>query len=291
MNKILVTGASGGLGRGIVENLLLRMPSSRIAVLARDPAKVDDFRKKGVEVRVGDYADTASLNAAFQDIEKLMFVSTTAFSDALTQHRNVIAAAKRAGVGHVHYTGIQRPAESTYVISQVSEWEKETEKALAESGLAVTLLRNTMYFDALPFMLGPNIHREGVRAPAGSRKAALAARSDLAEGAAVVLAGGNHQGKTYNFGGSEALSMAEIAAVLSGVFGRSLPYLDLPADEFVAARIDEGAPAVAASFFAEWFGAIAAGEFAEVSGDLETMLGRPPLTAAQVFPLLFANAA
>jgi NAD(P)H dehydrogenase (quinone) len=117
MKRILVTGATGHLGRGIVEHLLKLKPSSEIAVLARDPAKAVDLSAKGVEVRRGDYFDLESLKRAFAGVGKLMFVSTVTFTDGLTQHRNVVAAAKAAGVEHVHYTSIQHREGSNFVIS------------------------------------------------------------------------------------------------------------------------------------------------------------------------------
>lgn len=103
-------------------------------------------------------------------------MSTTAFSDAITHHENVVEAAKAAGVAHVHYTSIQHRPGSGVVISQVSDWEAYTVDALANSGLIVTLLRNSVYLDALPFMLGDDIFSEGIRVPANSAPAALVAR-------------------------------------------------------------------------------------------------------------------
>jgi NAD(P)H dehydrogenase (quinone) len=289
MKDFLITGATGQLGRGIVEQLLKRVQASSIAVLVRDPSAAGSLASLGVEIRKGDYQDCATLESAFEGVEKLMFVSTTAFSDAITQHRNVVDAATHAGVRHVHYTGVQRPEDLKFVMSQVTEWETATEKALAESGMKVTLLRNTLYLDALPLMMGDDALVKGIHAPAGSARAALAARAELAEAAAVMLAGSGHAGRTYTLGGSEAVSMSEIAAIVSSIAGKNLPYENVTPAEFTAVRIAAGLPDFVAAFLSEWFAAVAAGEFSEVTGDLERLLGRKPLTAAQFLPTVLAS--
>lgn len=284
MKDFLITGATGQLGHGIVKQLLKRVPEKSIAVLVRDPSAAGTLASYGVEIRQGDYQDLASLESAFEGVDKLMFVSTTAFSDAITQHRNVVNAAESAGVRHIHYAGVQRPEHSEFVMSQVTEWEQVTEKALAASSMVVTLLRNSLYLDALPLMLGDDVFVNGVCAPAGSALAALAARAELAEAAAVVLAGTGHEGRTYTLGGSEAVSMGDIAAIVSTIAGKCLPYADVTPAAFIAARTAAGMPDFVAAFLSEWFTAVAAGEFAEITGDLERLIGRKPLTAAQFLP-------
>ncbi len=148
--------------------------------------------------------------------------------------------AKQAGVRHLHYISLQRPEGSTVEIPGVTQWEQETEALLEASDLDVTILRNTMYFDTLPF--GNDVIDAGIRVPAGPALAALASRRNLAEGAAVVLSSNGHEGKTYTLGGSEAVGMAEIAVALSKATGRKIDYRDVPAAEFIAARIKEGFP-------------------------------------------------
>jgi NAD(P)H dehydrogenase (quinone) len=119
MNKYLVTGATGELGSQVVEFLLQRIPANNIVALARDPKKLQILEEKGVEIREGDYFDPRSLEEAFRGVEKLLLVSARAFTDAVTQHSNVIEAAKRTGVRHVIYTAIQRPC--TRIVKLTSE--------------------------------------------------------------------------------------------------------------------------------------------------------------------------
>jgi NAD(P)H dehydrogenase (quinone) len=288
--KYMITGATGQLGRGIVDHLLTLVPASEIAVLVRDPAKSADLAALGVEIRRGDYSDVEALKKAFVNIEKLMLVSTTAFADALTQHRNVVDAAKAAGVKHVHYTAIQRPEGSEFILDQVTEWDRVTEAALAASGMAFTVFRNTMYFDALPFMMGKKVMTDGIRAPGGNGVAALAARHELAEASAIVLSQSGHEGRTYTLGSGDAVSIAEIAGILSKASGRTIPYTNLTLTEFVAERAGQGLPEFVVVFLAEWFRAIGAGEFAEITGDLERIIGRKPLNAVEFIPGLFGLA-
>jgi NAD(P)H dehydrogenase (quinone) len=241
-------------------------------------------------VRYGDYSDPESLEQAFAGVEKLLFISTTAFSDAVTQHGNVIDAAKAAGVGHIHYTSVQRKQGSGVVISHVTEWEDFTVDALERSGLPVTLLRNSVYVDSLPFMLGDDVIAEGVRAPGPPAPAALVTRGDLAEANAIILASEGHVGKEYTLTGSETVDLPAIARSLSEVAGRSVSYTELTSEAFVDYRVAKGLPRLVAAFMGEWFQAIAAGEFAEVSSDLEQILERKPTTAAEYLKTAYARA-
>jgi len=289
MAHILVTGATGGLGRQTLDFLLERVPANQVAALARDPARLADYAARGVDVRQGDYLDRASLESAFQGIDRLLFISAPSFTDMLTQHRNIVAAAAAAGVGHIVYTGIQRREGSGVVIDQVTAAEAATEDLLASSGIALTVLRNATYMDALPFLLGPSALTD-IRVPAGHGASAFVARRDLAEANAVVLSTEGHAGKTYTLSGGVAVTMTDIATILSQVVGQPVRYTDMPIDKFVAERTAAGLPEPVAVFLASWMQAIAAGEFSQVSGDLERLMGHPAITPADMLPSLFGNA-
>ncbi len=155
------------------------------------------------------------------------------------------------------------------------------------SGLAWTFLRSPVYVDMLPLGFGKNVTEIGIRVPAGHGLAALASRRDLAEGTAVVLSGEGHEGKIYTLGSNEAISMSNMAAAISAASGREIDYRDTPVAEFVSARIKEGFPEPAATFFAAWFQAIAAGEFAEVTEDLERLIGRKPQSAEKFLSVVY----
>lgn len=288
MAKILVTGATGGLGRQTLDRLLERIPASQVAALAREPAKLADFAERGVDVRHGDYLDKSSLEAALQGIERLFFISAPSFTDMVGQHRNVIDAACAAGVAHIVYTGIQRRAGSDVIVDQVTVTEIATERFLDASGISYTILRNATYMDALPLLLGPNALTE-IRLPAGQGACTFVARRDLAEANAVVLTTEGHEGKVYTLTGAVAVTMNDIAALLSQIAGRPVLYTDLPVSNFVAELGTAGVPEPVGVFLASWMEAIAAGEFSQASSDLEMLLGRPAVLPSEMLPDLFTK--
>ena len=276
---VMVTGASGALGRQVVEFLLERLPPDRVAALARRPESLDDLARRGVSVRGGDYHDPERLEPAFHGVDKLLLVSATAFTDAQAAHRGVIHAARAAGVRHLHYTAIQRRPGSSFTIAQVTDWDADAEKELAGSGLAATVLRNTMYLDSVDDLIGDLSPDRVIRVPAGHARAALATRRDIAAATAAVLATDGHEGRTYTLAGTSAVSLDHIAAALGEVTGAPVTYRDTPVESYVSARVQAGMPEPVARFTADWFQAIAAGEFA-APGDIEALTGRPPTPLA-----------
>jgi NAD(P)H dehydrogenase (quinone) len=280
MTKLLVTGATGHLGRQTIEFLRERVPAERIVALARDPAALADLAASSIEVRRGDYFDKASLVAAFAGVEKVLLISAVAFTDRITQHLNIIEAAREAGVRHIIYTSIQRRAVDPLVISMVTESDIATEDALKASGLDYTILFNALYLDALTMIIGDTAVVGGVRVPGGSGRGALVARRDLAEANAVILATSGHENRSYTLGGAETISFADIAKTLGDIAGKPVAYVDTALDAYVANKVALGFPTAAAAFLAEWAKAVAVGEYAEITGDLERLIGRKPVNFA-----------
>lgn len=291
MSKLLVTGATGELGGLTVQALLKRVEPAQIVALVRDPSKATALSAQGVDVRRGDYFDLDSLISAFRDVDKVLLVSAVAFTDRINQHLNVIEAAKAAGVKHIVYTSIQRKPGSTLEISMVTHSDKETEDALESSGLAYTILRNSLYLDVLPFMLGNDVFEHGVRMTQGDGKAVAVARSDLAEANAVVLTQPGHENKIYTLGSSEAFSFSDVAAELSEISGKLVAFNGVSAEEFAQGLEAAGCPKPAADFLSEWSHAVSAGEFAQVTRDLERLIGRAPLNYRTYLWQAFANRA
>ena len=276
MSKILVTGASGELGRETLHALLDITDSSGLVAMVREPKKASSLAEQGIEIRRGDYLDPSSLALAFAGIDKVLMVSAVAFTDRLAQHLNVIEAAKQAGVQHIVYTSIQRKPGSAHVIPMVTESDQATEQALARSGLDYTVVRNSLYQEVLPFMLGSDWAAGGVHMTAGDGGAAMVSRKDLALANALILTQPGHVGKTYTLGASEVISFKEIALTLSAITGREVPYKIVSKHDFTTRLIAAGFPLAVADFLHEWVMAVNLGEFCEVTGDLEQLIGRRP---------------
>ncbi|MBM9509475.1 SDR family oxidoreductase [Actinacidiphila acididurans] len=272
---VMITGATGELGRRVVEFLLQRVPAGRIAALARRPEDLSDLAARGVLVRRGDYEDPDGLVPAFDGVEKLLLISARAFTDAETAHRNVIHAAKAAGARHLHYTAVQRRAGSDVVIPQATQWDEYTERELAASGLDVTVLRNSMYLESFDMLIGELAPDRVIRVPAGRTPTALATRADMAEATAAVLATDGHAGRGYSLAGSRTFTLDDVATTLGEISGAPVTYQDTPVEDYVAARVQAGMPDPWARFTAAWFQAVAAGEFTPTT-DIEHLTGRPP---------------
>lgn len=293
MAKILVTGASGHLGRKTLQHLLNRRPARDLVGLARDPEKAADLAAQGIEIRKGDYFDYGSLLNAFADIEKVMLISTQPFTDRNTQHYNAITAARQAGVKHVAYTPIIRRGGSDFILSECTAPDIFAEQTLKASGLTYTIVRQPAFLETFQFQFGDKVYEKGLRVPAGDGKAAPASQEDIAEAQAVVLTTEGHENKIYSLTGDPAVSYADIAQVLSSVRGISVPLIPVDDEEYVANYVAEGLPEPVARFALEWVHATNLGEWGDPTGDLEHLIGRKPITTAEFlrdnYPMVVAQ--
>lgn len=287
--KILVTGASGHLGSATIQTLLRTVPAFSIAAMTRRPADLAPLAAQGVDVRLGDYKDPASLRTAFTGIDTLFLVSSGDLGDRTTQHINAVDAAKESGVKHVVFTSFQRKRDSGSPVQFLAESYIATEQHLAASGLAYTFLRNGLYADGLPMFLGDQVLKNGVFFPAGDGAAAWTARQDMADASANVLTTSGHEGKTYEFATEENSSFAAIAALLSGISGSPVPYLRPTVDAFTAALKSAGVPEMMIGMSARFAEAIEQGEFTSGSTDLERLLGRKPVTMLEFLQRTYAR--
>jgi NAD(P)H dehydrogenase (quinone) len=282
MSNILVTGATGGLGRAVVDNLLKTVSPSDIAVLVRDPAKAADLQAQGIGVKQGDYNNYASLEAAFAGVDKLFLVSSNDIPNRVPQHTNAINAAKAAGVKHVVYTSFQRKTEDgSSAAAFVAEAHLATEKLLKESGLTYTILKNALYLEVLPLFMGPVLETNTIYLPAGEGKVPYASRADMGAAGATVLTGTGHENQAYDFSNSASYSFHDIAKILSDLSGKSIQYVSPTAEEFGTQLAAAGVPAGAIEMTAGFCVAIEQGEFDFPASTLEKLLGRKPESAAQ----------
>lgn len=283
MTKILVTGASGDIGRKTLHHLLKLAPAARLVGLVRDPAKAQDLAALGIELRQGDYLDKASLPAAFKGIEKLMLTSTHAFTPRNEAHGNVIDAAVAAGVRHLVFMPIHRKAGSTFAMKEITNEDSFTVGKLKASGIAWTLAEHPPFMDVLGFYVGLKAYETGVRVPAGAGKFAAATRDDLAAAHAAILTGKGHEGKTYNLAGDPAISFQDVAQTLTELTGRQVPYVAVSDDEYLKVLIAGGLPDFVPPFILKWVQGMAAGEWQETPGHLEELIGHKPKIAAEYF--------
>jgi NAD(P)H dehydrogenase (quinone) len=276
MSKILVTGASGHLGRKTLQHLLKRRPAGDLVGLARDPQKAADLSAQGIEIRRGDYFDYQSLLSALAGVEKVMLIATHGFTDRNTQHYNVITAARQAGVKHIAYTAIARREGSGFILPEGTVTDIFGEQTLQASGVAYTIIRQTAFMEVLQFFFGDRAYEVGIRVPAGSGKIRPITRDNIAEAQAVVLTEGGHENKIYSLAGEPAVSLADIAKILSDIRGKEVPYITVSDQQYIENWKAEGFPEPVAAFALSWVHGINSGEWGEQTGDLERLLGRRP---------------
>ena len=267
---VVVTGVTGGLGGRVARRLAERGVGQRL--VARDPGRAPELA--GAEVAAGSYDDRDSLRLAFDGAGTLFMVSASEDPDRLRLHANVVGAATDAGVERIVYTSFFGAAPDCSFTFGRDHWH--TEELIKGGGLRFTMLRNNLYLDFLPLMVGA----DGViRGPAGDGRVAAVARDDIADvAAAVLLEGGDrHDGRSYDLTGPEALTMAEAAQRLSELAGRTVTYHPETLEEAYASRASYGAPDWEVDGWVTTYVAIANGELEAVSGDVAAVAGHPPM--------------
>ncbi|WP_440709922.1 NmrA family NAD(P)-binding protein [Herbiconiux sp. YIM B11900] len=274
---IIVTGATGALNGATVDHLLERMPAREIAVVARDVATARRFADRGVEVRYGDYADAASLPAAFDGADQLLLVSSSdPAADAVALHHTAIDAAVQVGAGRILYTSHQGAALGTPF--GPGRDHAATEQLLADSGVAWTSLRNGFYAHSLGWLTGP-WRESGVMAVPADGPVSWTAREDEAEAAAIILASDGAYDGPVTLTAASAPTLDDLAAIASEIAGRPIARVVVDDEVWVANQIAAGRPETMARFTLGMYRAAREGFFAGVDPLLGTLLGREPVAA------------
>ncbi len=287
---ILITGATGQLGNATINFLLSKVPEKEIAALVRDEKKAASLKSRGVEIRIGDYDNYDSLLKAFAGVDKLFFVSGNDVPNRLKQHRNVVDAAKQAGVGHIFYTSFTRKNESaTNPLGVLASSHIETERLIKESGLDYTIMLNGLYADALPMFFGEKVLETGIVFPAGDGKAAFTSRLDIAEAAANLLTTEGHQNKIYEISNTENYSFADAASILSELSGKAISYSSPAPEAYAGTLSGAGVPVEFIQMFTAFAEAIKQGEFFSSTSDLQKILGRQPVDLKGYLKTIFLN--
>ena len=279
--SIIITGASGQLGRLTAELVLARVPASEVVLTTRRPEALSDFVGRGAEVRRADFDRPETLAEAFAGGERMLLISADAVGRRVAQHRAAIEAAREAGVRHVAYTSYLNPVEENPAV--VTPDHRETERALRESGLTWTALRNAFYAEyqvpiaAQAIAAGQLVHNNG------EGKTAYVSREDCAAAAAAVLTTEGHEDKAYDITGPEPLGQGDVAALLSQVSGQTVEAVAVDDDTFVEGLTAVGLPEPAARAIATYGRAIREGYIEGTSDAVENLTGRPPRSLREVF--------
>jgi NAD(P)H dehydrogenase (quinone) len=268
----VITGATGHLGRLVVQELLSRgVPAGDITATGRDITKVKDLADRGVRVLAIDYDDPASLDAAFRGADRILLVSASEPGRRAQQHENAIDAAVRAGADLLAYTSIANAGTTSM---RLAAEHQATEAALRASGLTYALLRNSWYVENYTAQVPAILQRGSLAGSAGDGRVSAATRADYAAAAAAVLTGDGHAGRAYELGGDEAFTLAELAAEIGAQAGQPVGYLDLPEDEYARLLASAGLPEAAAVTLADADRGLARGDLFVDSGDLSRLIGR-----------------
>ena len=278
---IVVTGATGQLGRAVVEGLLARLPANQIGASVRDLNKATALAERGVDVRVGDFGMPEDLAATFSGATQVLMVSVDKLGEeALRMHRAAIDAAREAGARRVLYTShMGARADSPFAPAPD---HAATERFLAEGGGAFTSLRHGFYAESALHMIGHDLKAGEIRAPEDG-PVSWTTRADLAEADAVLLAEERRlDGITSPLTALAAVTMADLAAIASDVTGREIKRVIISDEEWREAKIAQGVPAPMAEMLLGFYHAARRGDFAATDPTLEALLGHPPQTMRDV---------
>jgi NAD(P)H dehydrogenase (quinone) len=286
--SIVVTGATGQLGRHVIEALLERnVPAREIVAAGRSIERLADFAARGVQVKAMDYADAASVADALKGATKVLLISGSEVGRRVEQHRTVIEAAKAEGVELLAYTSI---ANAGTTGMKLAAEHQATEAILRESGVPFVLLRNGWYLENYTDQLPGTLAQGAIAGSAGEGRVSAAARVDYAHAAATVLVSEGQAGKVYELGGDEPFTMAELAAGISAAAGKSIAYQDLPAPEYAGMLAGFGVPEAFAEILADSDLGIARGDLLVTTGDLRRLIGRPATSLGEALRAAAATA-
>ncbi|MFF7825052.1 SDR family oxidoreductase [Streptomyces rochei] len=283
--SIVVTGATGHLGRHVVRQLLEKVPADRVTAVVRDRDRAADLAALGVRIAVADYNAPESFDGVFAPGDRVLLISGNEFDKGrVRQHTVVIDAAKKAGAALLAYTSA--PSSLT---AALADDHRATEEVLVGSGVPYVLLRNGWYHENYTEQLAPVLEHGAVVQAAGDGRVSSASRADYAAAAVAVLTGEGHENKAYELGGDEAWSFAEYAAELSRQTGKEIVYTPVSTEAYTGILTGAGVPGPLADVFAGVDAAIEKGELVVTTGDLARLAGRPTTPLAEAIAAALAG--
>ncbi|MFI1322788.1 SDR family oxidoreductase [Streptomyces rochei] len=283
--SIVVTGATGHLGRHVVRQLLEKVAADRVTAVVRDRDRAADLAALGVRIAVADYNAPESFGGVFAPGDRVLLISGNEFDKGrVRQHTVVIDAAKKAGAALLAYTSA--PSSLT---AALADDHRATEEVLVGSGVPYVLLRNGWYHENYTEQLAPVLEHGAVVQAAGDGRVSSASRADYAAAAVAVLTGEGHENKAYELGGDEAWSFAEYAAELSRQTGKEIVYTPVSTEAYTGILTGAGVPGPLADVFAGVDAAIEKGELVVTTGDLARLAGRPTTPLAEAVAAALAG--
>lgn len=276
---IAVTGATGQLGRLVLEELLKTRAPESIAALVRSPDKARDLAARGLQVREADYSRPSTLDAALKGVDRLLLISSSEIGQRVDQHRAVIDAARRAGVRRLVYTSLLHA--DTSVLGLAGE-HRGTEALVRSSGLPFVILRNGWYTENYTAAVPAALAHGALLGSAREGRIASAARADYAAAAAAVLSDDVETGRVYELAGDTAYSLAELAAEISRLSGKAVRYQDLPPADYKAALLGAGLPEGLAALLADSDAGASQGALFDDGKQLSRLIGRPTTPLASL---------
>jgi len=274
---IAITGATGHLGQLTIQALLDQGTAPQeIVALVRTPEKAAALAARGVQVRAADYHRPETLASALQGVDKLLLISTSDFDDRVGQHRNVVEAARQAGVKLLAYTSVLKADTSTLGLAAD---HKATEELIRASGVPFVLLRNGWYLEN--YDLKSALERGAIAGAAGDGRFNPASRADYAAAAAAVLTQPGMENRTFELGGDQAITLSDLAAEVQAQSGREVAYHNMPTEAYGQMLEGVGLPAPVAQMLADSDRGLEHGDLQTESHDLSTLIGRPTTTLAQ----------
>ncbi|MBD8143672.1 SDR family oxidoreductase [Pantoea agglomerans] len=283
---IAVTGATGQLGRIVINALLKKVPAGEIIAAVRTPAKAADLAALGVIVRQADYGQPETLEAAFAGVDKLLLISGSEVGQREAQHKAVIEAARAAGVGFIAYTSLLHADTSPLGLGVE---HRATEALLKAAGIPFALLRNGWYSENYAASIPPALAHHAFIGAAGEGRIASAARQDYAEAAAEVMTREDQAGKVYELAGDDSYTLAQFAAEIAAQSGEKVDYVNLSQSEFAAALKNAGLPEGLAEMLADSDAGAEKGGLFDDSRQLSQLIGRPTTTWQAVIRAALAN--
>ncbi|MCA0937487.1 SDR family oxidoreductase [Vibrio alginolyticus] len=277
---IAVTGATGQLGQLVIKHLLDKVEPQQIVALVRSLDKAASLTSLGIQIRQGDYSKPETLESALEGVTKLLLISSSEVGQRAVQHKNVIDAAKQAGVELLAYTSLLYADTSPLALA---EEHVETEAYLKQENVPHVILRNGWYTENYLASVAPALANGGFIGCAQDGKISSAAREDYAEAASIVLTSEESQvGKVYELAGDESYTLAELSALISEKSGKAIPYINMEEADFAKALEGAGIPGPFAAVLANSDTGASKGALYDDSKTLSELIGHPTKSLEQL---------